>query len=709
MTRTSLPGPRLVLLVLLVLLSTVAPAACGGDDRPAAAGTQTESTGDASTTSTPSTVTGSTTGTDETTSASSGPPPLPLPRATDFVITVQNISATGMMRSPLSAGLWVNHDPGALTLFIPQWPDEGLGLQALAEDGVPAPLAAALTMRDGVHDTGVFDTPMGADEPGPLLPGDSYRFTVTAEPMTRLSLGLMVVGSNDLFIAPNPEGLSLFGGGGQPLAARDVSESLRVWDAGTEQDQAPGQGPFQALHGGSPDLGPAEPPVPSVIRPHQSSTRAIPLGPDLVEVVVTEDPQTPGRLEVRLINISQFRGTMVTPLSSLVWALHDDSVTLFTAGDPAPAALQALAEDGDTGPYDALLGGTPGVADHGVIPGPIAPGGTVSFLITPSAEASRLSLATMVVQSNDAFVALAPEGLPLLDDQGPIDAEALTARLAAQLSPWDAGTEANEVPGAGRHQPLRQEFPNTGPPETRNPTVHRYADVTDDLAGDRAGDSLAVTVDEQGGEFTLTLTNASGPTAFPRQLSQLVWVLHEPTFAMIEPDTLASSSLRALAEDGQGFGLASSMSFLPGVATAAVVDTPIGARAPMSLQPGQSYTIVVTPDATHRSLSFATMIQPSNDTFAALEPPGVALLDPAGIPRPTAAIEAELAAALRAWDAGTEGNQAGAAGADMMPGSFPSEGPNNGIGLVLPAADNEIWSVPPASSLVRVTIAPVER
>lgn len=703
MTRTSLSGS------LLVLLGTVPPMACGGDDRPAATGTETAPTGDAPTTSTSSTLADSTIGTDETTGASSGLTPLPLPGAADFVITIENISATGMMRSPLSPGLWVNHDPGATTLFIPQWPDEGLGLQPLAEDGDPDPLAAALTTRDGVHGTGIFDTPMGADRPGPLQPGDTYRFTVTAEPMTRLSLGLMVVGSNDLFIAPSPEGLSLFDGGGRPLPARDASESLRLWDAGTEQDQAPGQGPFQALYGGSPDLGPAEPPVPSLIRLHRSSTRAIPLGPDLVEVVVTEDRRIPGRLEVRLVNLSQFRGTMVTPLSSLVWALHDDSVALFTAGDPASAALQALAEDGDAGPYDAWLGGTPGVADHGVIPGPIAPGDAVSFSITPSAAASRLSLATMVVQSNDAFLALAPEGLPLLDGDVPIDAEILTTRIAAQLSPWDAGTEANEVPGAGRHQPPRQEFPNTGPPETREPTVHRYADVTDDLAGDRAGASLAVTVDEQGGEFTLTLTNTSEPTAFPRQLSELVWALHDSTVAMVEPGALASSSLRALAEDGLGSGLASLLSFQPSVVAAAVIDTPVGARAPMPLLPGQSYALVVTPDAVHRFLSFAAMIQPSNDTLAALEPPGVALLDPAGIPRPTAAIEADIATALRAWDAGTEGNQAGAAGADMAPEGFIGFGPSNGLGLVRPAEDHEIWSVPPASGLVRVTITPVER
>ena len=61
------------------------------------------------------------------------------------------------------------------------------------------------------------------------------------------------------------------------------------------------------------------------------------------------------------------------------------------------------------------------------------------------------------------------------------------------------------------------------------------------------------------------------------------------------------------------------------------------------------------------------MAVPSNDTFLAFNPAGVALMSAAGAVLTPEAVAADIASQLAAWDAGTENNQAGAAGRDMAP------------------------------------------
>ena len=66
-------------------------------------------------------------------------------------------------------------------------------------------IAATAAVPPKIHSSGVFDTPTGAMEAGPLRPGDAYEFTVSAEPGQRLSFATMLVPSNDLFYAPSGE------------------------------------------------------------------------------------------------------------------------------------------------------------------------------------------------------------------------------------------------------------------------------------------------------------------------------------------------------------------------------------------------------------------------------------------------------------------------------------------------------------------------
>jgi hypothetical protein len=106
-------------------------------------------------------------------------------------------------------------------------------------------LATMLDGVMGVQGVGAFTTPDGASGPGVILPGGSYSFTITAAPGDRLSLATMFVQSNDLFYAPQPAGIALFGADGM-ASSGDVTAQLLLWDAGTEVNELPGVGLSQA-------------------------------------------------------------------------------------------------------------------------------------------------------------------------------------------------------------------------------------------------------------------------------------------------------------------------------------------------------------------------------------------------------------------------------------------------------------------------------
>ena len=119
----------------------------------------------------------------------------------------------------------------------------------LAEDGDPATLASNI-----MNGSGVFNTPDGASQPGPLLAGNSYSFSFTASPGEYLSFASMFVQSNDLFYAPAGMGITLFEADGQPVTGAVTSQIL-LWDAGTEVNEMPGVGLNQAPRQSGPNVG----------------------------------------------------------------------------------------------------------------------------------------------------------------------------------------------------------------------------------------------------------------------------------------------------------------------------------------------------------------------------------------------------------------------------------------------------------------------
>lgn len=154
---------------------------------------------------------------------------------------------------PLSPGVWAVHMQDG-PLFTAGEADRGLGLEALAEDGDPAALAASLDGSAGVMSSGAFTTGAGAAMAGPIGPGAFYVFSVMAEPGDRLSLATMFVQSNDLFYAPDGTGIALFDANGMAFSG-DVTAQLMLWDAGTEANEEPGVGLNQAPRQAGPDTG----------------------------------------------------------------------------------------------------------------------------------------------------------------------------------------------------------------------------------------------------------------------------------------------------------------------------------------------------------------------------------------------------------------------------------------------------------------------
>ena len=172
--------------------------------------------------------------------------------STKFTVRVENISnAEGMTASngqrfpfALSPGMFVLSDKNA-ALFTEGKPARKNGLEMQAEDGDPSGLVASLVaMHHSSNLHGVFNTPVGAMAAGPIRPGDSYEFTVTAAPGMKFFMTQMFGQSNDWFYSPGANGISLFDAKGMPVSG-DVTDQFYLWDAGTEKDEEIGIGPNQ--------------------------------------------------------------------------------------------------------------------------------------------------------------------------------------------------------------------------------------------------------------------------------------------------------------------------------------------------------------------------------------------------------------------------------------------------------------------------------
>ncbi len=115
----------------------------------------------------------------------------------------------------------------------------------------------------------------------------------------------------------------------------------------------------------------------------------------------------------------------------LLLATHQPTIAFFEAGKPASSGLRTLAEEGNVAPLKAALDGSPAVNQTVAGDGLLDPGQSVTFRIQGNPRTDRLSLAAMLIPTNDAFVSLNGVALP-------------TSAATVTAIAYDAGTEVND-------------------------------------------------------------------------------------------------------------------------------------------------------------------------------------------------------------------------------------------------------------------------
>ncbi|PIQ51143.1 MAG: hypothetical protein COW02_15940 [Comamonadaceae bacterium CG12_big_fil_rev_8_21_14_0_65_59_15] len=141
---------------------------------------------------------------------------------------------------------------------------------------------------------------------------------------------------------------------------------------------------------------------------------------------------------MQTLRITMTNLTAGQPISPVMVALNTGA-TAWSAGAVASTALEKLAESGDASALAASLAAAGGLgAANGKAP--IGPGASESIELSFNANAAaKLTLAGMLVNTNDAFTGLAAVSVGGL---------AVGEQLTQQLAAWDAGTEANDETAA---------------------------------------------------------------------------------------------------------------------------------------------------------------------------------------------------------------------------------------------------------------------
>lgn len=169
------------------------------------------------------------------------------------------------------------------------------------------------------------------------------------------------------------------------------------------------------------------------------------------------------------------------PLSPPLVVVHTQAADAWSVGSRASAGVAAIAEDADNGPLAAALTGAPGVRsvatilkDNGAGAPPVVfPSSSVSFEVTTRGAENRLTLLSMLVNTNDAFTGL--DSVRLRGQGGTLYAMA-----------YDAGSEANNedaafIPGPCCGSPGVRDA--TSDPIAPHPGIAGTADLDADAYG----------------------------------------------------------------------------------------------------------------------------------------------------------------------------------------------------------------------------------
>ncbi|MEW6996400.1 spondin domain-containing protein [Colwelliaceae bacterium BS250] len=150
--------------------------------------------------------------------------------------------------------------------------------------------------------------------------------------------------------------------------------------------------------------------------------------PSLLTSVLLSQSVYAADLEITITNATQ--GIYYTPL---VVAAHGGDAKMFNTGDMASTELQALAEGGDISAMVTLLNSVSADISENPAAGLLAPGKSTTAMLMTTAGNDYLSIAAMMLPTNDGFVGLNSWMIPT---------EAGTYTFT--LNAYDAGTEVND-------------------------------------------------------------------------------------------------------------------------------------------------------------------------------------------------------------------------------------------------------------------------
>ena len=135
----------------------------------------------------------------------------------------------------------------------------------------------------------------------------------------------------------------------------------------------------------------------------------------------------------RVYSVTVTNITNAQQFTPLLVATHRKGVKVFALGSAASAQLATLAEEGDTAPLTALLSSDPKVNEVTTTGPLLDPGASRTVYIAARRNFDHISLAAMLIPTNDGFIAI--NGVEAPDDH----------RTLTIYSPaYDAGSEVND-------------------------------------------------------------------------------------------------------------------------------------------------------------------------------------------------------------------------------------------------------------------------
>ena len=341
---------------------------------------------------------------------------------------------------------------------------------------------------------------------GPLTTTGAYHeVSFKATKGTYLSFANMFAQSNDWFFGTNSQGIKLWDG--DTPRTGDISNAIKVWDAGSEQDEDfltdfPST-LYTAPNQSGPNSGPADSDTSvrdtgrnilnylSANLSYDATTKYFTLKIVKANREALHNPGfiTPGILVIHTQDNALFEAgaplktnglealaedgspmaiyqwlkkegstgaplrlsSSMSVLSPAVAYVHQgEQSPLFTKGETAVATsgLKELAEDGDPNVAYNYLNGLENVtafkSDNGA-----APGEYISFEVQAK-PGYRLNFATMFVSSNDWFISNNQQGIELFNEDGTVKTEFTINKNYL----YDSGTEEDQTVGLGNGQPM---------------------------------------------------------------------------------------------------------------------------------------------------------------------------------------------------------------------------------------------------------------